>query len=257
MRKLGLDIFEGIALEHRLQLTADAGFDSFFIDWGFAHDREEMTRQVALGKSLGLTCDSSHTTIPGSELLWADHPNVEPVMENFFLCMENAAALNIPTVIIHCSPEYEPDFRLGIQRVERLVERAEQLGLRIALENTSGARWLVDTLQHFEGCGTVGFCYDSGHEAFCTPGFRFLPLIGHRLIYTHLHDNLIVGDHHLLPWDGKIGFDRIVGELKDCGYAGDLTLELNYTPYADKLSPEDYVRTCYELACRISRQLDA
>ena len=256
MRKLGLDIFEGIELEQRLRLTAEAGFDSFFIDWGFAHDLQEMTRQVTLGRSLGLTCDCSHTTIPGSELLWADHPDVERVMENFFLCMDNAAALEIPTVVIHCSPEYEPDFPLGIRRMERLAEYAEGKNLRIALENTAGGDWLVDTLRHFEGCGTVGFCYDSGHEAFCTPGYRFLPKIGHRLIYTHLHDNLIFSDHHLLPWDGKIGFDRVVGELRDCGYGGGLTLELNYTPYVDKLSPEDYVKRCFDLACCLSEQLD-
>ena len=256
MRTLGLDIFEGIDLEQRLRLTAAADFDNFFIDWGFAHDREEMGRQVALGKTLGLTCDCSHSTIPGSELLWADHPDVERVLDNFFLCMDNAAALEIPVVVIHCSPEYEPEFALGIKRFERLVEYAKKKGLRIALENTRGADWLVKTLAHFEGCDTVGFCYDSGHEAFCTPGFRFLPKIGHRLIYTHLHDNLIVGDHHLLPWDGKIGFDRVVGELRDCGYQGNLTLELNYTPYVDKLSPEDYVKQCFGIACRLAKLLD-
>jgi len=255
MRRLGLDIFEGIDLEQRLRLTAAAGFDSFFIDWGFAHDAEEMRRQVALGKALGLTCDCSHTTIPGSELLWADS-DVERVLENFFLCMDNAAALDIPLVVIHCSPEYEPVFALGIRRFERLVEYAKKKGLRIALENTSGADWLIKTLEHFEGCDTVGFCYDSGHEAFCTPGTRFLPQIGHRLIYTHLHDNRIIGDHHLLPWDGAIGFDRVVGELRDCGYSGDLTLELNYTPYKDKLSPEDYVKRCRDIACRLAEQLD-
>lgn len=256
MRKLGLDIFEGIPLEERLRLTKQAGFDGFFIDWGFAHDLREMTRQVELGKTLGLVCESSHTTIPGSELLWADHPDVERVMENFFLCMDNAAALDIPMVIIHCSPEYEPEFRLGIKRFERLVEYAEKKGLRIALENTSGAAYLVDTLRQFEGCDTVGFCYDSGHEAFCTPGFRFLPQIGHRLIYTHIHDNLIVGDHHLLPFDGKLDFDRICGELRDCGYTGRLTLELTYTPYKEKLSPEDYVNKCREIAGRLSEMLD-
>ena len=257
MRKLSLDIFEGIELEQRLRLTAAAGFDGFFIDWGFAHDLEEMGRQVELGKALGLTCDSSHSTIPGSELLWADHPNVESVIENFFLCMDNAAALDIPIVVVHCSPEYEPDFALGIKRMERLAAYAERKGLRIALENTSGGQWLVDTLRHFEGCDTVGFCYDSGHEAFCTPGFRFLPLIGHRLIYTHLHDNRIVGDHHLLPWDGKIGFDRVIDELRDSGYQGGLTLELNYTPYADQLTPADYVKKCHELACRMAERLEA
>jgi len=145
-------------------------------------------------------------------------------------------------------------FATGYNNID--VEYAKKKGLRIALENTRGADWLVKTLEHFEGCDTVGFCYDSGHEAFCTPGFRFLPQIGHRLIYTHLHDNLIVGDHHLLPWEGKIGFDRVVGELRDCGYQGSLTLELNYTPYADKLSPEDYVKRCYDIACRLAEQLD-
>jgi len=128
--------------------------------------------------------------------------------------------------------------------------------VQVAFENTNNEEYLVNTLRHFEGCGSVGFCYDSGHEAFCTPGVRFLPQLGDRLIYTHFCDNYLDGDHHLLPWDGKIDFDRIIGELRDTGYAGTLCLEVSYVPYTKELTPAEYTKKCYDVICRMAELLE-
>lgn len=251
MLRTSLAVCHGIDHPHVLPMAKAAGFDGFFSDPAFGNNLQILSSISGQAKELGLQFDNSHATIPGSELLWAKHPRAEQALQNFFQCIDHCASLNIPLLVVHCSPEYEPDFKLGISRMERLVEYASQKAIRIAFENTSSESYLIRTLKHFEGCDTVGFCYDSGHEAFCTPGVRFLPQIGHRLIYTHFNDNYLDGDHHLLPWDGRIDFDRIMGELQDTGYQGTVSMEVSYVPYAKELSAEAFVQKSFETARRI------
>lgn len=255
MRTLCLDIFDGIPHPQLLPMVKAAGFDGFFTDWGFAHDLSQLKQQMDQATALGLICENSHATIPGAELIWSDDPAVETYLQTLFLCLDNCAALNIPILVVHVSPEKNPEFRRGIRRMERVVDYAAQKGVRIAFENTSSEDYLVRTIRHFDGCPTVGFCYDSGHEAFCTPGARFLPQVGDRLFQTHLHDTFPDGDHHLLPFDGSLDFQRICRELREVDYQGSLTLELTYRPYA-AIPPERFLSRCYDIACRLANMLD-
>ena len=256
MQPLSLAVCHGIEHPNVLPMAKSAGFDGFFSDPLFGNRWDILEKVKAQAHHLQLRFDNSHSTIPGSELLWADHPDSEKALENFFRCIDHCKALDVPMLVVHCSPEYEPNFSVGIKRMERLVEYAQSKGIQIAYENTSSEEYLVRTLQHFEGCDTVGYCYDSGHEAFCTPGSRFLPQLGHRLIYTHFNDNYLDGDHHLLPWDGKIDFDRIIGELRDTGYRGVIAMEVSYEPYAKEMSAMDFVKKCYDVSCRMAQLLE-
>lgn len=254
MHELSLAVCHGIDHPDILPMAKEAGFDGFFSDPLFGNQRDTLTQIAQQARELGMRYDNSHATIPGAELLWADIPEGEEALRNFFVCIDNCASLAVPMLVVHCSPEYAPVYSVGIKRMERLVEYAAGQGIRIAFENTSSEEYLVRTLKHFEGCDTVGFCYDSGHEAFCTPGAQFLPQLGDRLFYTHFSDNYLDGDHHLLPWDGKIDFDRIAGQLRDTGYQGVLAMEVSYLPYAKELTPGAYVKRCFDRACRM-RQL--
>lgn len=255
MHPLSLAVCHGIEHPNILPMAKEVGFGGFFSDPLFGNSRDVLKSIADQAKDLGMRLDNSHATIPCSELLWADIPEGEKALQNFFVCIDNCAGLGIPMLVVHCSPEYEPVFSVGIKRMERLVEYAALRGIKIAYENTSSEDYLVRTLSYFEGCDMVGFCYDSGHEAFCTPGAQFLPQLGHRLIYTHFNDNYLDGDHHLLPWDGKINFDRIVGQLRDCGYQGTLAMEVSYDPYAGELTKEDFVKKSYDVSCRMAEAL--
>lgn len=255
MYPVSLAVCHGIGHPDILPMAKAAGFEGFFSDPIFGNRGDKLIEIAAQAKKLGLRFDNSHATIPGSEYLWADIPAGEAALQNFFTCIDHCARLDIPMLVVHCSPEYEPVFSVGIKRMERLVEYAAKYGIKIAFENTSSQDYLVRTLGHFEGCGAVGFCYDSGHEAFCTPGVQFLPQLGHRLIYTHFNDNYLDGDHHLLPWDGKINFDRILGQLRDTGYKGVLAMEVSYDPYVRELTKETFVKKCYDVSCRMAEAL--
>lgn len=59
----------------------------------------------------------------------------------------------------------------------------------------------------------------------------------------------------MIPFDGHVGFDRIIGELRDCGYRGNFTLELNYDRYAETVSKEAFVQKAFHVAADIRRRV--
>lgn len=256
MRKLFLDCFEGIPTGQLLPLAKEAGFDGIYSGWIFADDPEAMKALRNLADRLGLIYENAHSTIPGTKQAWSPGPQGEEYTETILRNLRNCAAVGVPMTVVHVETVADSDFSIGIRRMERIVEAAGKLGVRVAFENCHDAPFLVRTLAHFSGADHVGFCYDSGHEAFVTPGVRLLPQVGDRLICTHLNDNYLDGDHHLIPGDGKIDFDRILQELKASGYRGSINLEVNYNRYRDTLTPEAFLARCYACAHGIRAYLD-
>ena len=61
----------------------------------------------------------------------------------------------------------------------------------------------------------LGFCFDSGHASAFTPGSDPLALFGHRLVTTHLSDNLSpeAGDLHLRPGLGTVDFSSLIPRI--------------------------------------------
>lgn len=257
MRNLCLDVFDGIPHEELLPLVKAAGFDGFCSGWTFGNDLAAMTALAQQAADLGLNYENSHSTIPGSELMWVEKAEAEAAVENFLLCLDNCEKLHIPLMVVHVQTQgvENPDFALGMKRFERIVDYAAQRNIRIAFENIDAPELLERTLRHFAGRTNVGFCYDNGHEACHTPGVRYMPKVGDKLIYTHLHDNFGADDDHLIPGDGSLDMELLVKEIRDSGYQGGLTLEVNYTGYKDKMTPKAFVERCYQVACQLAEQL--
>lgn len=45
-------------------------------------------------------------------------------------------------------------------------------------------------------------------------------------------------------------------ELAECGYEGDLTLEVNYAKYADRLSKREYMQRAFDSASRLKALIE-
>jgi sugar phosphate isomerase/epimerase len=98
----------------------------------------------------------------------------------------------------------------------------------------------------------VGFCLDTSHENAFTPGLRYMPIWGHRLVATHISDNDCVCDKdmHMLPFDGNIDFDKTAEEIAKCGKDVTLMLEIkpdNHVRYEDMSIREYYTEATKRL----------
>ena len=102
----------------------------------------------------------------------------------------------------------------------------------------------------------MGFCWDSGHDR-CYPHQQdFLKNFGHRLIMTHLNDNLgrrsptpaSTDDLHYLPMDGSLDWDACIQRLKDANPQHTLNFEIKIAPR----SPADDIYSAMSLEAFIA-----
>jgi sugar phosphate isomerase/epimerase len=138
--------------------------------------------------------------------------------------LEATAALGGSVMVMHTG--YLPQFSRGgrrhwmknwAERMPKIVEHAEKLGVTLALENTWDDRpeimlHLADMLPG----DTVRFCLDTGHvNAFSRLGItRWWDMIGDRVVAMHLHDNDGISDDHLAPGEGIFDFETLAGRLR-------------------------------------------
>jgi sugar phosphate isomerase/epimerase len=77
------------------------------------------------------------------------------------------------------------------------------------------------------GSEHVGICLDTSHANYMKldiPGA--IRRCGHRLVATHISDNLGAHDDHLMPYGGRINWKPVVDALREVGYARLFNLEI-------------------------------
>lgn len=248
-----IDVFSGFTYEKLLPMAKEIGFDGFFSDEQSALLTDELKKLRAEADGLGLEYETSHSTIPGCTSIWSEGRAGDDYVDVLKNNIDNCSKLSIPILVVHVQvdSENEPSFEIGINRLENVVRYAKEKKVKIAFENINSPEYLFRVLNNFN-TPDVGFCYDCGHEACHTPGVRYLPIIGNRLMCTHIHDNDNKSDLHLIPFDGEIDFKQICKELKAINYKGNITLELCYSDkYKAELSDYDFLKKCYESAEKI------
>ena len=249
---LCVDVFEGIDYNRLFYMAKEIGFDGLFSGEIHGDDFESMKQVRKIANETGLLYEFSHSKIPGCKELWRHTGGGEDYVKLLKRNIDNCARLEIPILVVHCQPEYqtEPDMALGLAYLEPVVRYAEDNGVKIAFENIDHPQCLLQTMAHFTD-KHVGFCYDSGHEACRGYGYEFLPLVGDRLICTHIHDNDMVDDLHLIPFDGKIDWQRVMRQLKECHYKGPLTLELRYGKFYEGVPETEFLQKSFEAVKRL------
>ena len=176
-------------------------------------------------------------------------------------CVDNCHIVGAKLCVVHLSSgEQAPGVtELGQARFSRFVEYAAANGIRIAFENQRKMANLAWALETFDA-SIAGLCWDCGHESCFTPGKHYMPLFGDRILCTHIHDNLgnYNEDLHLLPFDGKIDFSRVVHQLQERNYGGSLMLEVvaAVSGRYEDLSVEAYLQRAADAANALRRMVD-
>ncbi len=268
MRKLGCnaEALLGNDIFKNMELIKAAGFDSTFFYWD---DNTDIEKYMEKANSLGLEVEFLHAPFDTVNSVWVEGDEGDVYTEKMRRCIKTAAKYNIPVVVLHTSsgndvPKTSP---IGLLRHKKLIIEAERCGVKIAFENTRIIRHLSLLLEYFKS-ENVGFCYDTGHEKCYTPGYRFMPLFGKRTFVTHIHDNNGLSeskeisyndDLHRIPFDGIIDFSRVCKEVKENGYKGNLTLEVNnrepYCYYKD-LTAEEFYKKAFAAAVKLREMVD-
>ena len=220
-----------------IEQLAKAGFSAVSPLWSPDLDLKALTTWV---KKYSMTIQSLHAPHRGIPLLWQpDDPQSRETQNNILACVRACGEFQIPIMVIHgwqvlgyTFPSEPLDFRF----FDRMVDFAREQKVMIAFENLEGEEYLQALLERYKDQSHIGFCWDSGHDLCYPHTIDFLERFGHRLIMTHLNDNLGVRDPggipsglddlHFLPYDGKTDWNAAVERLKKAAKQEMLNFEI-------------------------------
>ncbi|MDR2687895.1 MAG: sugar phosphate isomerase/epimerase [Oscillospiraceae bacterium] len=240
----------------RYRLIRQAGFDATLVWWG-DEDAGDFRTQPEVARRAGLWVENMHASFDLAGHLWEDNLAGQVVFAYYMQCIADCGTYDIPTVVMHTGHggDYLPPLsEVSLDRLRRMVGRAEELGVNIAIENQCApekTERAIEILERFDS-PALGMCYDSGHANVHTSlgrGVEMLSRFGRRLTALHLHDNDRTGDQHLLPFDGTVDWPALMGKIAASGYRGPTTLEAG-SGYP-QLATEEYLARAYERAKRL------
>lgn len=254
-----------------IALLKKIGFDAVSPEW---MPGDAFYGVLDEAKRVGLTLQSLHAPYSRAADMWSRDESVStPAKEELAAALNCCKKFNIPILVVHTWIGFDYSFdgeNLFFGNFDGLVAKAKENGIKIAFENTEGEEYLFALMEHFKDDGTVGFCWDSGHEMCYNHSRDLLEKFGDRLIMTHLNDNLGISrfdgkifwtdDLHLLPYDGVADWDYNILRLKASKKMPILNFELVINSKPDrydneiysKMPIELYFTEAYKRACRIA-----
>ncbi len=222
-------------LPERLQLIKSCGFDAVSIWWedeigepGF--DRRDMPGMV---QDTGLILENVHVPYDRADSFWSEsRMQRNAVVSRHFAWLDECASCQVPLMVMHIIDKgYPPQpNKWGVESLNRIVNKAEQLGIKIAIENTGCVKYIDFILREIDS-DYLGLCYDSSHDRLYSKEMGIiLQQQGNRLFATHFSDNDGCIDRHWLPGEGIIDWQQLGSYFPAQLYKGCLSLEVQAKP---------------------------
>lgn len=238
----------------RYQLIKEAGFDGVLLYWSNEFGNIDYRHNPELARQNGLFVENIHTSYENINDLWLDSLDGDEIVSHLLRCVDDCHRYGIPTMIVHLTSGESPPKanELGINRLKKIIERAERQSVNVALENLRKPEYLKYVFDRIIS-SRLGFCYDSGHQNCRSKNVDLLALYGNKLMALHLHDNDESGDQHLLPFDGNIDWACIMRKLASTNYHGPTTLEILNAGYEHIKDSGEFLAIAFERAKRLAR----
>ena len=250
-----------------VRMNCEAGFEA--VDYSmynatsavFAPGGSSITAEMKrVASSYGVGFNQTHAPFSRFKLGRENEDENRRIFYSIMRAMEVTAELEAPIVIVHPSvicPHLPCDerFDMNMEFFGKLIPRAKNLGIKIAIENMWGrhkdepSRIVKDVcsdaaelIRYIDALPSdiVCACLDVGHSGLVGESADEMALaLGDRLLSLHIHDNDFYHDEHTLPYLGKINFPAFIKALRRIGYKGDITLEANefLKGFPDELYP--------------------
>ena len=264
----------GISYEEQIKLFKSTGFEGTAID--LSDRKADAYKIAATVKEEDMFISYLHAPFNKSDDMWMDGEIGDIALAELLDCVETCSRLEIPAMVAHTFIGFDSDnipTQIGIERYGALAVRANELGVKLALENTEGEEYLAALMKELSSVPSVSFCWDTGHELCYNYGKDLIELYGDKLSVTHINDNLGIRDYdgkityiddlHLLPFDGITDWKSVAKRIVGCGFDGPLSFELSINSKPgrhenDKYAAmpiESYIAEVYNRACRVAAMI--
>jgi len=236
----------------------NAGFDGVFVQWYDKDFEISQQAQVDLCRELGLEIEFAHLGYGNINSLWYEEEQGDLEIENYIQNLRDMKKNNIDKVVMHLmnGKNFPPLSEIGLKRIRKVVDVAEELGIKIAFENTRSYEFLEYVFKNIES-ENIGICLDTGHYH-CHFKDKFnWDFFKDKIIALHIHDNFGEIDQHLLPFDGSLDWNDVSQKIMDSGYDGPVTLESCYRRKYLDISVDEFYKNSYETAKKVRELFDS
>ncbi|MBR7184239.1 MAG: sugar phosphate isomerase/epimerase [Clostridia bacterium] len=230
--RIGLNAgaYKGQPLIESVPIIKANGFDAVFTGYKTKEYAVELANHFS---AAGLAYESIHAPFKGINNIWLEGEEGDAMLATLLDCMEGCEAAGVPIMVVHLSSGENPPpiTDLGRARFDTLIETAGKKNITLAFENQRKVANIAYVFDYYPDAPQVRFCWDCGHESCFTPGRRYMPLFGKKLVCTHIHDNIghpteRSPDIHVLPFDGNIDYKRVAEDIAASPYRGTLMMEV-------------------------------
>ena len=235
----------------------EAGFKHVFIEWYNMDWEISQQQQLVYVRKLGLNVIFAHLGYQKINNIWLEGEAGEGFVERYKndlkLCKENG----IDLVCMHLTSKSEapePN-KIGLKRFQEIADYAQELGIKIAFENTKIKGYQEYILKNIKN-DNVGICLDSGHlHAHFKDELNF-DLFKDKIFCVHLHDNHGEKDEHLIPFEGTINWIWLMNKLIECNYKGPVTMELVYQNHYIEQDMIEFYKRGYQAGQRLEKMME-
>ena len=239
--------------EKAIELVANAGFDAFDLSMFSMTQADYATRTVSptshpfasaeyasfvkrlkqIALDNGIVCNQSHAPFPSY---------CAGMIDYLKRAIECTAIAGGEVCVIH--PDNYKSAEQNAEMYFELLPLAKEYNVKIATENMwnwdreaehalpAACSHHDDFAAHIKAVNDPYFvaCLDIGHaemKGLDTDCEKMIHTLGDSLQALHIHDNDMWHDSHQLPFSMQIDFEKMVKALKDIGYKGYFTLEVD------------------------------
>lgn len=253
--EIGINLYPQWPYQEVIGAFVENGINRTFVNI----EHPEFAKAMEALAQAGITVDNFHAPFKGLNTIWEPGEPGEEMLAKLMAGVDACVKYGVKLMVGHVSngrpmPPISP---IGLDRYDRLMAYAQEKGVTIAFESH---RFVENVAYFMERYQEAGFCLDTSHEDAFTPGVRYLPMWGNRLVATHISDNEYVCDYdmHMIPFDGHIDFSQTARELASCGREVTLMLELkpdNHEKYKD-ISIKDYYVSAAKSLRRLAEMVE-
>ncbi len=236
-------------LQERLTLIKDSGFDATCLWWEDEVYPKTIPADVmpAMVRDAGLFIDNIHCPYRGADRFWSKRKSArQEEIDTYYSHIEACAKHEIPHMIMHVNDENPviESTELGLDSMIHLVRRAEEYGVKLAIENTLNNDIIGMLLSEIPS-ENLGLCYDSSHDWIQGQSRgTFLEEWKDKLLCTHLSDNNGKEDKHWIPGNGEVNWEKIMPSIVN-SQIGSITMELLSSKVKIE-DPREYLKTAYD-----------
>lgn len=240
--------------EKRVEQIKKAGYDHLMLWWEDETypkfiDRREFIKIV---KSYDLSLDNVHLPYEGINSLWLEGMDRIKKVDEIRKWMNECKESGAETVVLHATSGIGISLNnsMGYKSYEKIIYEAEDIKLKVAVENTRMLNYLEFIFKEFKS-DYAGLCYDSSHDFIEGQSCgNILEKWKNRLFCVHLSDCDGLSDKHWIPGKGIVDWEKIIGIIKgtDCKK---ISMETYPDESEKKLSSMEFIKLARESILKI------